>query len=158
MTITAIFICYFVGLIMLSCPFSFFFFFSPDTKSKWGMCHRAFGIPPPHSALADLHYPAFAFPTYTLLFLPEQPLLRPPNVPFASRKLSTNQFREGPQEAGANHWGGISGLTAVSGAIELQCDVSQSKSLTALTCSWTPKEGHLKIMFYFVGSKKIMLF
>lgn len=122
------------------------------------MCHRAIGISPPHSTLPDLHYPAFAFPTYTLLFLPEQPLLRPPNVPFPSRKLSTNQFREGPQEAGANHRGGISRLTAVPGAIELQCDVSPIKSLTALTCSWTPKEGHLKIMFYSVGSKKVMLF
>lgn len=126
MTITATFICCFVGLIVFCSFFVVFsFFFSPDNKSKWRICHRAFGIPPPHSALPDLHYPAVAIPSCALLFLPEQPLLRPPNVPLPSRRLSTKLLRKGSQKAGANHRGGIPGLTAVPGAIERHCDASQ---------------------------------
>lgn len=133
--------------VWLCCPVVF-----PDSEwPEWGIDHRAFGVPPPHSTLLDLHYPAFAFPPYALLLLPEQPLLRPP---LTGRRLSTNQFRKDPQESGENHRGGISGLIAVPGVIELKCEVSQTKSSTCPTRSEIAKiSHHLIVMLYPVLGK-----
>lgn len=109
-------------LVMVSCVF-------PDTEwSKWGIFHRAFGVPPPHSALPVLHRPAVAFPSYPLLFLPGPSPLQPPYVPLPSSRLPSSQFRNGPEEAGAHHRGRVPGLVPVPGEMKLSRNMSSSQS------------------------------
>lgn len=83
----------------------------PDTQwAEWGIFHRAFGVPPPHSTLPLLHHPAVAFPSHPLLFLPGPSPLQPPYAPLPSSRLPSSQFRHSPEEAGAHHWRRVPGL------------------------------------------------